>query len=455
MTPSTGAVPSGTPVRVQSDGLVVLLFDHSREKAIRRSQAEILYGVGTRTFRDSATAELLSTGTLLVYGLQGDGEIEATVIAGGALDDATAASDEGWLDLPSGALCIHSYDSLPMGDNGTRSPVKGARVEVAPGRYRVRIVRRGESPDTILLSPLGDGEPAPVAPNVLFGDCIGYEPPRAVDTGTVADGTWRGRIVLAATDESRAITLNFGTAQAAALGLAWGDRVEIEAGGAHLVAFYQGTIAARAAFHQAQDEEGKRWLAAQAPAQAVIAYPRSGEGDGLTEWLHVIAGEGDVPPLLRLPVGTTVSLRRADASFARAPQPGARLKKGDLLSEVLYSREGMMMVGIDYPTFRKLKAQHGEFLELRVGDRRLAAVNEFPVDVLRRRQDRTGEEDVVETPLFELDFARYWGGTGEGTCMRVRPAVHPLYGPVYRGPGAELPAVPVGTPVVLGRASAD
>src|SRR5688500_9409771 len=74
-----------------------------------------------------------------------DGGTHANVVVGEPLTAAERGAgiwvdDAGWLDLPSGRLAIHTYDTLPLGD--PPGEFEGATVDVPPGRYRVRLHRK-------------------------------------------------------------------------------------------------------------------------------------------------------------------------------------------------------------------------------------------------------------------------------------------------------------------------
>jgi hypothetical protein len=189
-------------VRIYNDGLTGLLYDQGDEEVLREEAPSVLYGAGSDLFDDEATMSALRAGHLLVYGMHVDNGIDMEVIVGAPLTEAELARGD-WLqagpchiNLPSGRLCIHSYNSLPIGDCEPDSP--GALVALPPGRYHARLYRKempalsdeesnaltGEDwqrmsdeaiTDVLVLTPFAAGEPIPDVHNVLFGDCIDFE----------------------------------------------------------------------------------------------------------------------------------------------------------------------------------------------------------------------------------------------------------------------------------------
>ena len=145
----TGPVrPGAIPVHVYNEGLVVFLYDEANEVRIRDTDPEIIWGAGTDALEDLTTQELLAAGELLIYGLQGDGGVDLEVVVGSPLTEKELSGGQwyppetGYLSLPSGRLCVHSYNTLPMGDNDDDPPDEGAVVEVPAGIYRVTLYRK-------------------------------------------------------------------------------------------------------------------------------------------------------------------------------------------------------------------------------------------------------------------------------------------------------------------------
>lgn len=258
--------PDSHVVRVYNDGLTGLMYDESDEEAIRDAQPQILYGAGIDVLDDEATMALLRSGRLLVFGMHGDDGFDIEVMVGAPLTDAELAEGV-WLqagpchiDLPSGRLCVHSYNSLPIGDFEPDPMTPGAVVEVPPGRYHVRLYRRewgameqagipayeaaeaeGRSDevidDVIVLTPFADGEAVPDVHNVMFGDCIDIEDP-GLRASRIVDGVWSGRI--GDTREAGMVAIDFTEADARLLGVRPGGRLMLRADGVELHADYWG-----------------------------------------------------------------------------------------------------------------------------------------------------------------------------------------------------------------------
>lgn len=194
-TPFQEAPRPAAAFEVYNEGLTVFLYDASHEEELRAADPEILYGLGDEAFDDPVSQRLLSSGKVLIYGLVQDDPVRGRLCVTApdfhpAPQESWILSENGFLDLPSGRLCIHSYNSLPMGDNEGEAADPGAQVEVPAGRYRV-LLQRWADPytdpepsetdgDRLFLIPVQE-RPAPGA-NILFGDCVGYEPDRPART---------------------------------------------------------------------------------------------------------------------------------------------------------------------------------------------------------------------------------------------------------------------------------
>ncbi len=201
----TGPIRAGsTPVHIYNEGLTVLLYDKSIEPEMRRQEPKIIYYAGRESFEDPLTRSFLVSGKLLLFGLHGDGGVDLEILVGSPLtmDELQTGlwfpCQTGWLNLPSGNLCIHSYNSLPMGDNGEEPFDKGAEVIVPVGRYQALLYRKnweemnaagrmnlewaadagidvygkGRIDDVLVLSPLEESEPSPDIDNILFRECM-------------------------------------------------------------------------------------------------------------------------------------------------------------------------------------------------------------------------------------------------------------------------------------------
>ncbi|MBI3654684.1 MAG: hypothetical protein HY231_26935 [Acidobacteria bacterium] len=199
----TGPIREGaTAVHIYNDGLTVLLYDDAHEARIRQANPRIIWYSNRAALNDPTTTSLLEAGDLLVYGLHGDGGIDIEIVVGEPLTAAELstgkwfAPESGYLTSPSGKLWIHSYNTLPMGDNGDHPTDPGALVIVPPDAYRLTLYRKdwdamesadivtlnqaekagidvygeGRIDEVIVLSPVGN---APIScANTLFRYCL-------------------------------------------------------------------------------------------------------------------------------------------------------------------------------------------------------------------------------------------------------------------------------------------
>ncbi len=201
----TGPIRKGaTPAHLYNEGIVVFLYDEANEQQIRDDDPKIIWGADPAAFKEPATRRLLAAGDLLFYGLQGDGGVDVEVVVGAPLTKEELATGKwfgpqtGYLSLPSGRLCIHSYNTLPMGDNENPED-EGGVVEVPAGTYRVTLYRKdwdameeagmvtldeaeeagidvsgqGRVDEVIVLTPAP--KPAKGTTNILFRDCFSEE----------------------------------------------------------------------------------------------------------------------------------------------------------------------------------------------------------------------------------------------------------------------------------------
>lgn len=187
---TNGSIRDGS-VRIYfyNDGLTVFLYDLSNENRIRESNPKIIWFAGTEAFEDEATKKLLESDTLLVYGLHSDGGVEPEIIVGEPLSDDELPKaiwlepESGFLNLPTGKLCIHSFNTLPMGDNDDEPGDEGAVVEVPFGQYKITIYRKNSAAmyganmdwseesanEIIVLTPAADFTNTS---NILFRYCL-------------------------------------------------------------------------------------------------------------------------------------------------------------------------------------------------------------------------------------------------------------------------------------------
>lgn len=197
-------------VSVYNDGLTVFLYDAANESIIKVANPPILTeGCAEDTLNEPILQTLFQAGSLLIYGQVGDAGIDAEVVIGPPLSESEVMSfrwcfppECGMLKLPSGQLCIHSYNSLPIGD--IENPEDdGGFVDVTPGDYVVTVYAKdfdameklggptweeaensGEVDlcgsgqgqplirEVIVLTPVSEAAPLTHNPGVLFQECI-------------------------------------------------------------------------------------------------------------------------------------------------------------------------------------------------------------------------------------------------------------------------------------------
>ena len=132
----------GTRVQVYNSGLEVWLYDDANLKAIRAAATKADPGAGGMP---GGFETLTKNGLVVGYSLYQDDSVDAEVHLGKAFTKAELAVGR-WLEpqvaflrLPSGALCIESNDASRLGPEPPGE--KGAVVRVAPGDYRLTLLR--------------------------------------------------------------------------------------------------------------------------------------------------------------------------------------------------------------------------------------------------------------------------------------------------------------------------
>jgi len=231
-------------VKVFNSGLLVYLYDQANAATIRESGVNLIEPQGT------AFGRLARTGTLVVYELPQDDPLHVDVCTGTPLTEGERsklrwlAPQKAPLAVPSGALCIHSADSIPIGDDAPAS--KGAVATVPPGDYLLTLYRvnpdqlsvegiRHRGPrEVILLEPCPiDPESAPTAPLPFIAEAA-----RAPWAGAWSvDGLrFLGQVV----DGNGTLVTNLDREAAKRLGLAWGTALEVRAGRTTVTAIFLG-----------------------------------------------------------------------------------------------------------------------------------------------------------------------------------------------------------------------
>ena len=126
--------PGAFAIDVYNSGPVVFVYDQAHAGAITEAEPSLLQGFHGDPAQDvdDALRALGDRGMLAVFALYQDDELCAELSLGPPIDDERyGAPQRTYLAVPSGALCIDSYDSLPMADGAD----EGARITVAPGDY--------------------------------------------------------------------------------------------------------------------------------------------------------------------------------------------------------------------------------------------------------------------------------------------------------------------------------
>ncbi len=141
--------PGAEIVHVYSEGTLAYLYDAGSENQIRELEPSVIHGYENDSAEDDATQEAVEEGLLLLYAMEDDGDIDAEVLIGQPLSAAeTTGGDwypyqQGYLQLPTGRLYVHSISTLPMGANeGEELEEQGAVIETTAGEYVVTVYRK-------------------------------------------------------------------------------------------------------------------------------------------------------------------------------------------------------------------------------------------------------------------------------------------------------------------------
>lgn len=200
----TGPIRQGAlRVHVYNDGLTVFLYDAANESRIKSTDPKAIWYIDAETENDLATSSLTKSGDLLIYGMHGDGEVDLELLIGPDLTEEELRTgrwyepQHGRINLPSGRVCVHSFNTLPMGDNEDETDGEGAILDVPAGSYAVTLHRKdwdtmevegvadleeameagvkiwdGERVnDVIVLTPLDSADDATEG-GILFRECI-------------------------------------------------------------------------------------------------------------------------------------------------------------------------------------------------------------------------------------------------------------------------------------------
>lgn len=139
---------TSTLIESYNEGLVVFLYDDANTTRIQQVNPTILEGFGEDDATDPKLADLASAGVLVVFELQGDGDLSIELAVGDPLT-AVERAEGGWLlpvqrarlSLPSGTLRIECYNTLQF-DPYTEDGEVGEMIVIEPGDYAVSLYRR-------------------------------------------------------------------------------------------------------------------------------------------------------------------------------------------------------------------------------------------------------------------------------------------------------------------------
>lgn len=189
----------GEIVELENDGYIVFAFDESARDTIRKADPAIVWSVGRNTLDDVTTTTLLSEGQLLTYALIHSNVVKIEFYVGAPLTEAERRGgpwyppERALLSIPSGRLSFHTYNTLPMGDNGDEPEEEGATVDVPPGDYVATVYRKNfdaiedlmeEAEESgvdvywnvtefVVLTPIADAKPLDGGSTLLFKECVG------------------------------------------------------------------------------------------------------------------------------------------------------------------------------------------------------------------------------------------------------------------------------------------
>jgi hypothetical protein len=293
------------------------------------------------------------------------------------------------LSLPSGKLCIESFDSLRLG--GEAPAREGARVTLRPGDYTLTLqrvdVERLEAAyhgprQVITLTPARE-KASRIPVYLAFAD-----EPRAPWVGRyqIDKGTFQGELIHAEPDGGFSLNLDGGAARK--LGIQRGAHLIIEHDQVRLDAYYQASI---------KPAEWERVLGPRLLVAARASHPKLlcayldrsrltaewardpqnpfEEGGIYREYwlLRVAPFEGTARELA--PIRGAPLLVRAQRPFTAPPdlswQGRARLDGELLRAEVIDARHGSLQLNVGPQVEKLLRLKKGSALELTVNGKKL------------------------------------------------------------------------------------
>jgi hypothetical protein len=459
---------------VGNEGLLAFLYDLSNREKIAASGARILSGFDADAAADPALSELTTNGLLAVYELPQDDPIRLGVIVGAPLS-AKEKKGAKWhktqsarIYLPSGKLCVDSYNSLRLAREAASVP--GATLGLPPGDYALSLHR---------VDAAAPESAAYVGPPEIVTLEPAKSAPRKSESGVLAFGVekrapWDGRYKLSGSEfqgelvkiypsfPAGTMSLNLGAGPARRLGLQRGARLEVGIGGERFDVFYHAELNPQqcasfldpAYFESARNGDPallRGWLD---PAIRMDELRGPAGFYRQTKILRIMAWDKQAGaslsdrfrPLTSLPSGTPVSVRVCPAQFA----PPADLSWADrwdvsggtLRAEVLLSKDYGLWLNADESALRKFGFNLGHCgeLELSCGGqtRRVIDKSGRPAGELEAKEERL--PGAFEQKPLTISLTPHWDLNG-----RFVITLTPFF---FRKYAVGLPAAP-GTPVEL------
>lgn len=167
---------------------------------------------------------------------------------------------------------------------------------------------------------------------------------------------------------------------------------------------------------------------------------------GHQEWIRVRAStDGDQAqhPIFKLPAGTPVQVQRIPGPEALTAKPASsKVKKGVLQAVVLMSHPHGIVVNVDLPLLKKLKAAPGSWYLISLGG------SQFPI-LHRRGIGFDREQEVWDRPTALLyDFEAHWVYE-KITVMRLKPMQMNWRGKYPDATEVTIPTAPIGGEVTI------
>jgi hypothetical protein len=428
-------------LEIENSGPLVFLFDAANRDRIATSGASVLHGFDANS-DDHALRALAAEGALVVYELAQDDTVRIAVGVGAPLS-AAEKKGRAWrkpqtarLHLPSGRLCVHTYDSLDAA-LGTPS-AKEASLPLPPGDYVLTLQR--VDVDAVASMAPGPGEVVTLAPRqeaakAVRGAILGYDTrPRAPWDGrfSVSKDEFAGVLVKVYGSGSLAVNLNVRAARS--MGLVRGEHLELEVAGIRFHAFYHGELNPQQCDAVVEDEY---FTASRAAVPDLLrAFMDSASmmdelrgpsgffrGTRLLRLAPFSKEAGTAfmrarPALSAAAPGTSVYVRRAAQAFAPPPDLSWlgrwRVESGVLHGEVLLSKDSALWLNLDEVALRKLGFALGKggALELKIGHetRRVYDVSELAAGAVEARMENT--HDAAGQRPLSIVFRPHWDVPG-------------------------------------------